>query len=334
MKKVALSVMLALAGVAAAHADPIPKESGFSGYGLLGGSYTDVKSNTVIGPKSDDSKRISSLGDTASSKGYGVDANLDLRYTFADIRTQLYFGNLIQDAVMMDFSRQFGIRTEVADKGIVSLGYLFSGLSGTYGDVWSNPYETGTARSETSRDAKGFRLGWENIWGSRLVANYSHRQIDIDNEQSGAGLGLSSAELASLNRNGRNDAFDVGYNFVSPTGSVLTPTLQYSRNNADGDAMSYKRYGAQVTYAMMQPKYSLVTSAFWAHVKYDAENPVFGDTVKADVWGLNANLFWHRLWNIDKLSAVFSGGYGRYDANVGFFDSEMSRVSAGLMYSF
>ena len=37
---------------------------------------------------------------------------------------------------------------------------------------------------------------------------------------------------------------------------------------------------------------------------------------------------------IDKLSALFSASYGESDANVDFFDSDLTRVSAGLLYKF
>lgn len=333
MNRSALAILLTLMG-SYAHAEfnPIPKESGFSGYGLLGGSYTEVNSNVLVGPKKSESQRLSSLDSQASSDGVSPDLNLDLRYTFADSRTQVYLGNLIQDAVTLDFTQQLGVRTEMADKGIGSIAYVFSGIPG---QVWSNPYQTGSNREETDRDSQGVRLGWDEIWGTKFAANYTYRKVEIENEQSGAGLpGLTLEERALLDRNGETQALYLSYYWMGKQGGILSPSITYTRNNADGGAASYDRFSGQLSYAWMQPKYSLVTNLVVNQLQYDEVNPVFGEKVDATEWGLNANFFWNKLAGVDKLSAVFSASYGESDANVDFFDSDMTRISAGLLYKF
>lgn len=333
MNRSALAIVLALLGCHAhAEFNPIPKESGFSGYGLVGAGYTDVNSNVLVGPKKSESQRLSSLDSQASSDGVGLDLNLDLRYTFADSRTQVYLGNLIQDAVTLDFTQQLGVRTEMADKGIGSIAYVFSGIPGA---VWSDPYQTGSDRDDTDRESQGVRLGWDNIWGSNFAANYTYRQVDIDNEQSGASItSLTAAERAQLDRNGNISAVNLSYNWFGPKGSILSPSVTYTRNEADGDAVSYDRISGQLSYALMQAQYTLITNLVVNQLQYDEVNPVFGEKVDATEWGLNANFFWNKLAGVDKLSAVFSASYGESDANVDFFDGDMSRLRAGLLYKF
>lgn len=331
MNKLMLAVSLGLLSQAAmAEMAPIPQQSGFSGFGLLGAGYSKVDSNVVVGPDDDASRRLNSLSSQTSSDAGKADINLDLRYTFADTRTQLFLGNLIQDAVRLDFTQQFGVRQQFGDKGIVSAAYVFSGIPG---DVWSDPYKVGD-RETTDRKSNGLRLGWDGIWGSQFSTNYTVRSIDIENEQSGSALALTPAQQASLDRNGKMQTLDLAYNFVGPQGSVLSPMISYTRNDADGDAASYDRTALQLTYALRQAKYSLVTNVAFGQLEYDEVNPVFGRIVKADEWGVNANFFWHSLWDVKPLSAIFSASYGNSDANVDFFDTELSRVSAGLMYSF
>ena len=319
-------------GVCQAGVNPIPKESGFSGYGALSGSYSKVNSNTLVGSEEEESRYIGSFNDQATSSGYKIAPDIDLRYTMAESRTQLYLGTLIQDAVMFDFTQQFGVRKEFGDKGIGSIAYVFSAVPT---QVWADPYLTGQNREKTDRESSGMRLGWDSIWGSNVDLTYTYRDIQVDDERSGSGVaGLSETQQAMLRRSGRSDAFDLSYNWMGKPGNILTPTLSYRRMDADGDAMSYKRTSAQLTYALLQTKYSLVSNFLVAKVDYDEANPLFGREADADEWGVNVNFFWHRLWNVDQLSALFSVAYGESDSKVNFFDTDLNRASVGLLYKF
>ncbi len=164
-----LTILLTLAGVSAhAEINPIPKQSGFSGFGQLGASYSEVNSNILIGPEKSESQRLGSLNSQASSSGSRITPNLDMRYTFAESRTQLFLGSVIQDALMLDFTQQFGVRREMGDKGIGSVAYVFSGIAG---EVWQDPYQTGSDRQDTDRSSSGVRMGWDGI-GDHYRANW------------------------------------------------------------------------------------------------------------------------------------------------------------------
>ena len=329
----ALTLLLTLAGVGAhAEINPIPKQSGFSGFGQLGASYNEVNSNVLIGPEQGESERLDSLNGQTGSSGGRPDLNLDLRYTFAESRTQLFLGNVIQDALMLDFTQQFGVRQQMGNKGIGSVAYVFSGIPG---EVWRDPYQTGSARDDTDRTSSGGRLGWDGIWGSPVSATYTYRSIEIDQEHSGESIAwLTDAERGELDRNGDSHELGLTYNWRLENGSQLTPGLTYRRYAADGEATSYDRFGGQLTYALMQRKYSLITNMLVNRVEYDGVNPVFGRTVEADEWALNATFMWHQLFGVDPLSGLVSASYGESDANVDFFDADLSQISAGLLYRF
>ena len=329
----ALTLLFTLLGVSAhAEINPIPKQSGFSGFGQLGATYSEVNSNILVGSQKGESQRIDSLDSQASSSGSRITPNLDLRYTFAESQTQLFLGNVIQDALMLDFTQQFGVRQEMGNKGIGSVAYVFSGIPG---EVWRDPYQTGSDRDDTDRTSSGLRLGWDGIWGSPVSATYTYRSIEIDKEHSGESITwLTDAERAELDRNGDSHELGLTYNWRLENGSQLTPGLTYRRYAADGEAASYDRFGGQLTYALLQRKYSLITNMLVNRVEYDGVNPVFGRTVEADEWALNATFMWHQLLDVDQLSGLVSASYGESDANVGFFDTDLSQVSAGLLYRF
>ena len=110
---------LGLLAANSAYADlgAIPKQSGWSGFLLGGINVIDYQSNFYSG--NDDHSTIAGLNGPQSSSTVAPLLNADIRYTFADTRTQLFLGNLIQDAIRFDFTQQLGLRQELGDKGIV-----------------------------------------------------------------------------------------------------------------------------------------------------------------------------------------------------------------------
>ncbi|MGL5490330.1 MAG: DUF2860 family protein, partial [Shewanella sp.] len=151
----------------------IPKESGWSGF-LLGGVNTlNYKSNFYSG---DDSKEhIDSRGGADSNSTVSPLLNADIRYTFADTRTQVFLGNLIQDAIRFDFTQQLGIRQEMSDKGIVAGSVVFNAMPI---EQWSDPFAIGVTRQSTDIKSKGVRFAWDKIWGSNFYGSLTTRNIE------------------------------------------------------------------------------------------------------------------------------------------------------------
>ena len=86
-----LIAMIILLSLSSAYAiEPIPEESGFSGYLTLGGGYSHVKSNMIAGNAFGNvgNRTVDYLTDSPDSSSSGsVNVNFDLRYTFASTRT-------------------------------------------------------------------------------------------------------------------------------------------------------------------------------------------------------------------------------------------------------
>jgi hypothetical protein len=121
----ALTLLFTLLGVSAhAEINPIPKQSGFSGFGQLGATYSEVNSNILVGSPKGESQRIDSLDSQASSSGSRITPNLDLRYTFAESRTQLFLGERDPGCPDARLHPQFGVRQEMGNKGIGSVAYV------------------------------------------------------------------------------------------------------------------------------------------------------------------------------------------------------------------
>ena len=113
----ALSILL-LVGVNLARAlEPIPQESGFSGFIRPGGGYINYKSNLVASFMGYDlsEKKINSLTDSPDSQSNGIAlVPFSLEYTFASTRTQVFLGTDLTDLIRFDLKpanrRQAGDR--------------------------------------------------------------------------------------------------------------------------------------------------------------------------------------------------------------------------------
>ncbi len=331
MRKLPL-ITLAVMSSAAAQADiiKIPQESGFSGHVMGGAAYTDYQSNFFEGPDDDNKAHDGLFSDPSNSSATHAIFGADLRYTFAESRTQVFLGNLLQDAVRFDFTQQLGVRQEMGDKGIVALSYVFSPKDA---ETWADPYANGH-RHQTDLSTQGVRLAWDQIWGSYFNASYTYRDQDVDNEQSGRSLNLNDQERALLDRNGESHQFNVSYDWLLAPHQVLRPELVYIQGDMDGDAESYDRYRAKVSYGYNTPQWSITANAFVGATDYDKANPVYGKKADSDDYGLGVTFYWHQLFGVEKLTGLVGAAYMESDSDVDFYDANLSNISTGLLYKF
>ncbi|MFQ2150665.1 DUF2860 family protein [Aeromonas jandaei] len=317
----------------AAYADlgEIPRQSGWSGFLLGGVSATSYKSNFYAGD--DNHSRINDLGSPDSENKLTPLINADIRYTFADTRTQIFLGNLIQDAIRFDFTQQFGLRQEMGDKGIVATSLVFNAMPV---ELWNDPFATGVDRSSTDLKSKGARFAWDKIWGSNFNGSITARSIDMNDEQSGQQYDrVHGTHYASmLDRNGKMYDMQLSYKWTFADGQALEPALIYKQANLDGSAESFENTGLQLTYAKRGPQWSIVSNVYAGKRKYDEANPIFGQRADADEFAINGTFFWHSLFGVKPLSATFTLSYANASSDIGFYDTEASRVSTGLLYNF
>ncbi|RQW26582.1 DUF2860 domain-containing protein [Rhodobacteraceae bacterium CH30] len=321
MKKIALaSVALLLTGAASAAINPIPTTNGFSGALSIGVASSDVSSNMY---KGDDNGRINHLGAPDSHGETDPLLMLDLRYTLADSRTQFVLGNQVHDALRLDYTQQLGVRQEIGNNGIVSAGLVFSGFGSK--DVWANPYALGTEREETKRKSTGMRLGWEGILGSNFSADITRRKVELDEERSPSSL---------LNRNGNTTRFNLSYDWEFAPGHFLAPGIVLGKHDLDGRAMSNDSTGFKLDYGYNTGLYTLTANLYLGEQKYDAINPLFGKKADSSDFVIGANLLRHQLFGYKNVSGFVNAAYGKSDSDINFYDAEVKRVGAGVMYKF
>jgi hypothetical protein len=196
--------------------DEIPQTSGLSGFAIAGVSYWNVADNLLIGGppvvlNEVSEKRIDSIFDSPSSlSSPGVLLGGQIDYTFSSTRTQLFFGNRLEDILRMDVVFGFGVRQEFGNAGIFALSYLMTPADLEF---WSDPYIEGEDRAATQLDFPGFRIRWGQMFGTGLELTITDRFYNFKNESSGNWLvgqnRLDPEQQPLLNRSGDVMRFQV-----------------------------------------------------------------------------------------------------------------------------
>jgi hypothetical protein len=329
--RLCLLATLTVGAVPAAMAiEPIPSTPGWRGFVVVGGGYTDLKSNTVAGnnlidigqPVIDSVTQRPRSDDTFHPVITG-----EINYTFGG-GWQAFFGTSLEDAVTLDGVTQLGARKDLGSAGIVQGGFLFSGIPT---QVWEDPYAEGVRREETDRDSAGVRLEWDRILGSAFDVTFSYRDISIDTERSGEGVTSVACDAACrdlLVRDGDQYSFDVSYLYRLGEGRrhLVRPMVRYTIDDRDGEAMSSDSYRLQLSYVFLGEGY--------ASSSFDARNPIFDARTDADGMVVDTTLFYRLPIEGGRWQAVGSVLWGEGNSDVAFHDNEIFMISAGVMYRF
>ncbi|WP_019615792.1 DUF2860 family protein [Psychromonas ossibalaenae] len=312
----------------------IPQQSGWDGFLMGGLGNTQFSSNFVSGTQMNSlsSAETDSLYNSPHTESsFAVQYNFDIRYTFAHSGTQIVLGNLMQDALRLDFSQQLGIRQKVNNEGIVSVSYLFSGMPS---EVWADPYQTDAQRSSTEKSANGVRLGWEQVWATPLTLTYTRREQSLTEESSGRSLDLTANEQQSLDRNGTINSLEGAYRWRLQNNQQLTGALIWENYDLQGDAMSRTRIGGQLTHSLSTQNYTIVSNLYAGALLYDENNPVYDTKTDTAETAVNVSLFRHNLFGVNSLSGLAAVLWGQSNSQEDFFDSTITRVSVGVVYKF
>ena len=322
----------------AAAVEPVPDSVGWRGFGIFGVGYADLESNLVagnrlidIGPEVNTSIFQRPRGDSTVHPAITGEVN----YTFGN-GFQAFIGTSLEDAVTLDAVSQLGLRKNLAGAGTLQVGLLFSGITT---QAWEDPYAENVARQETDRDSTGVRVQWDRIMDSAFEATVSYRNIDFDTERSGQGVTSVACDLACqrlLRRDGDQIAFDLAYmhRIGGAPNHLLRPSVGYTIDNRDGDAVAGNSYRLQLSYVYAQPTYTLTGNIVYGQSRRDARNPLFGTRTDEDRLALNATWFYRLPIAGGRWQAVTNVLWGREDSDVRFHESNLFMVSVGAMYRF
>lgn len=316
----------------------IPDESGISGYVLAGGGYTKTSSNMIVGTRTTDLTYSSteSLYEAPAAKGsFSTTLLGELRYTFADTRTQLFAGQLFTDFIRYDVTNTMGLRQETKFLGTVGIGYVFSGFVTR---VWEDPYVVNADRVETDRKQAGWRVAWEKLFSTSFTLQYTLREIELDERSGTTQLSLGAEEAQLLDRNGDLHEIQFSYDWDLSENHKLTPELLFDWSDTKGLAMNARRTGLKIMHTYLREAIGLllVTSASYASANYDAENPIYNKTRNDKRYGLDLTYLQFGLFSHykSKIALVTNAYYFYEDSNIAFYDQKIYGINLSLLFRF
>lgn len=333
------AALLVLAWYPVAAQDKIPETSGFNGYVLAAPFHFNVASNLLVGgaPMLDDTgdSRIASIFDAPSSNsapGFGVAG--EVNYTFSGTRTQLFFGNRLEDVLRLDLVFGLGVRQQAGRAGIVAVSALMTPAELRF---WADPYVEGEDRQPTDLDFPGFRLRWGEIFGTGLELTVTDRFYRFDEESSGDWLisenRLDPDDQPLLDRDGYILRIQALYRFDVKKRHRFEPAVRWVDDDHDGAAIATTGYSLRLTYLYRSPKVILDANLVYGSREAKETNPIYGTLLEADRWAAALTAFIPvKRFKSSVLNVAVGGEVYQEQANIDFYDSSIDMVFAGVLW--
>jgi len=316
--------------------EPMAKESGFSGFAVLGTGYIEYKSNEVAGNKLVDLKneRITGYG-TPSKQSQSIPVITGtVKYTLEDKKTEFFLGNSLEDYLRMDSSLSLGVRHKFDDIGILGIRILAS-VSPT--KVYEDPLSVGIKRNTTERTSAGLGIKWENIMDSNFEVDIRARNIEFENDLNGlslVGTTINIAEYKDLERDGTMTSAELLYTVSLNEHHTLVPSIKFTSNDRDGAARDYTQSEVKLSYFYFSQKWIVSTLIYAGESSYDKRNPVFDKKQDTDFLGAGVNVTYKQPfgWKHWGINAGFFASRG--DSDIDFYDTRLTLATIAVAYHF
>ncbi len=293
------------------------EEGKFSARLQAGAYYLQTDSQLYV---SDDNAQNNNLNNSAETYDeFQALASLYLEYRFKN-GTTLYAGNPLE--IDKDLALSAGV-IQPLGKSSLDVSLVWTPID----EVWANPYQVGTARTETDMDALGLRVKFQQIAGSPWEGYYHLDSTTIKDDE----IGNLDRDLR---RSGYAHALGLKYTFALNESFSIRPEAGYAYGDLDGASNSYQGFqlGALVNY---QHQFWMVSGqVFGICNQYDKVHSIFGETRDETGFVAMAQVTRMNLFKNKYLFANCMAGYASTDANIDFFDQQtaLCLLSLGINY--
>ena len=318
---------------------PIPSESGFRGSLRVSMNVTDAETNLVKGIPLGDLGKESVTSVTRSPKSNDdvfVSPAGSFSYTFADQQLQLFLAGGPERLVTLETLQEIGVRKGFDTLGVFSLGYVTSGIVPQ--EVWEDPYDATTARDDTDQEFGGARFVWDKILGLPLEFLFQWRDMDIDEERSGAALvsagAITAAQATLLERDGDDYRTELRYTWQKSRREVFNPYVGYTKADRDGDALKNEGFYVGLDAAYFGGPLRVLGRLRVGNRDYDERNPVYGRRTDTDWYEIALNTTLALPFGSGRWSAVGGIAYAEDNSNVRFHDQQILLFQLGAQYRF
>ncbi len=239
-----------------------------------------------------------------------------LRYRQDSLKNTWFIG-----ATEEDYGRvAFGVKHDL-EKGVFDAALFYSFM----GSEWEDPYTIN--RSSTSVQNFGFRTGWERIAGSPFSANYTISAKLVNND-------LSGERYPDLKRDGTKHRLGITYTLRLSESLVLTPSLTFEREIAEGAANRYSSPGGAVSLIWRQQNLTWINRVSGSYAFHDRVNPVFGTTLEEPGYSATSLVLWKNPFDFKKYWLTAGIVYEQTLPNITFFEKRSNYFFLLGGYSF
>ncbi|WP_135381801.1 DUF2860 family protein [Vibrio tasmaniensis] len=303
------------------------EEKGFSGeFSLLAGGGGET-SNFNTDNKT--SKGLNSKGQSSSE--FMVAPLGQLRYTFGRANDyQVFVGTAREDVAVGQIALEVGYAYSLGEESSLSLSVLPSIVNG---ETWKDPYLVGKERQTTDVSGTAYRFQYQGINGTPWSADFAYFDSKVEQEKSGIGQ-LNSQQTKALQRTGSGIYAKTSYGMRLSDYSIFEPALIYQSFNADGDAMSYKKIGTDLSYMTRAGHHQYAATINFSLTDYDAANPLFSETQQDTQYGLFAAYEYDQFLDMENWAFNALAGYDVKDSNITFYDESEYMFGMGVTYNF
>ncbi|SDH82917.1 Protein of unknown function [Vibrio xiamenensis] len=273
---------------------------------------------------------LTDFNQSASSDSKSFAAPLgNLKYTFgSSLEKQVYIGTSRDDVAVGTLAAEIGYKEAFPDGMVVDVSYLPTVLNG---EAWKDPFVTGSKRHDTDVNGNAFRLKVNKLFGSVFSIDTAYTQKDVHSEHSGEYLGLSEQQQRLLGRDSTAVYIKGSAALRFPTMTFVSPSLEFIDSTADGEAMSFRSYGGELSIFQFLPQQRIGLTLGYSQRDYSANHPVF-DTKRSDE---QLKLFLAYEYSVTPLWSIVSfAGYNATDSNIKFYEEDSYLVALGVNFKF
>lgn len=256
----------------------------------------------------------------------------NVQYTFASGNTQIFAGQSSDQVIEGQLQAEIGITHRFDRLGEFTLAY-FPSLPGV-NETWRDPYLTQTARSATDISAQGGRLAYTAPFALPLTLRYAYLDYKVDEERSGATSGLTSSQLALLDRNSEYQQVSAEVSLPLSRSWSFVPKISYTKRDAQGDAFDFSALDYQLGINTFFGPQALFLTLSYGQEEYKTEHPIFAQTRNADHWSAFALYVYRAPFGWKNVSINAMAGISETDDVVTFFDQQSTFLSTGVAFDF
>lgn len=239
-----------------------------------------------------------------------------LRYRQDSLKNTWFMG-----ATEEDYGRlAFGVKHNL-EKGTVDAALFYSFMD----SEWEDPYSLN--RTSTNVQNFGLRAGWEKIAGSPFSAHYTVSARLVHND-------LSGDRYPDLKRNGTKHRLGVSYGITLSESLVLTPSLAFERERAEGSANRYSSPVGALSLIWRQQNLTWINRISGSCAYHDSVNPVFGKTLQEPGYSATSLVIWKNPFDFKRYRLTAGIVYEQTLPNITFFEKRSNYVFLLGGYSF